>query len=37
MWQVRKIKITVTVIKITRFTMDLDGEDTFPFNFLVHM
>jgi hypothetical protein len=33
--QVRKIKITITVIKITRATMDLDGEDNFPFNFVV--
>jgi hypothetical protein len=29
------IKITATVIKITRFTMDLDGEVTFPLNFIV--
>jgi hypothetical protein len=28
-----KIKITNTVIKIILFTMDLDGEDIFPFNF----
>ena len=27
---VQKIKITATVIKITRITMDLDGEVYFP-------
>ncbi len=32
--QVQKIKITATAIKITLCTMDLDGEEIFPFNFL---
>ncbi|EEB77913.1 hypothetical protein GPB2148_1024 [marine gamma proteobacterium HTCC2148] len=28
------IKITDAAIKIIHHTMDLDGEETFPFNFL---
>jgi hypothetical protein len=32
---VQKIKIIATVIKIILFTMDLDGEDSFPFNFRI--
>jgi hypothetical protein len=35
-WVALKIKITVAAIKITRFTMDLDGEDFFP-SFIVFL
>jgi hypothetical protein len=31
-----QIKITDAAIKITFITMDLDGEEFFPFNFIFH-